>query len=475
MKNGLICNKRRNKRKTAILLFLFLCFTACKNESDIPDLKPYDPSLPVEITGFIPKTGGMGQRLVIYGNNFGNDTSIVNVFIGNKKAKLIGVNNDGLYCLVPAKAYNGNIEVHIGNGENPVVATSEEKFDYQRKMIVTTLCGYKDQYGQYETKDGPFSDCGGFYNPSWLVFDPKDPKKLYMEQNGGNVRLLNFRDSMVTTPITRGMGGWKYMRTIDFTPDGEYMVISNDVWDGTASISTSILSRKNGFKDPQVLTSGAQACTTAAFHPVNGELYFNSYVNGEFYRFDMEKYFNGTVDPKDYEELFKVQDRGWEYHILIHPTGNYAYIVVVNQHYILRTDYNWTTKRFMHPYVVCGEAYAWGWEDGVGSKVRLHGPYQGVFVKNPEYAGKEDEYDFYFTERWNHCIRLLTPEGKVTTFAGRGSSSVNPNPWGYIDGDLRLEARLDQPRGIAYDAENHVFYVGDTWNRRIRKIALEEE
>jgi len=107
--------------------------------------------------------------------------------------------------------------------------------------------------------------------------------------------------------------------------------------------------------------------------------------------------------------------------------------------------------------------------------VRLNTPYQGVFVKNEDYveAGKTDEYDFYFTEQYNHDIRILTPEGSVTTFAGRGSSSINPDPWGYVNGDLREEARFDQPTGIAYDEEEGAFYIGDKSNHRFRKIALE--
>lgn len=446
---------------------------SCKDDHDNPNEEAYDPSQPVVISDFIPKSGGAGQRLVLYGNNFGNDPSIVHLFIGGKKAIVIGVKSESLYCLVPEKAYDGNIEIHIGEGENPAIATAEEIFEYQRKMVVSTLCGYEDENGEYETKDGPFSDCGGFQNPSWLVFDPEDPQLLYMAQDGGNIRLLNFRDSTVSTPITRGMGNWDRLRTIDWTIDGQYMIISNDQG-GENDISTSILSRANNFKDPQVMTRYKQ-CNGASIHPVNGELYFNSYEKGQFYRYDMDRYFKGELGVKDYEELFKIQDNGWEFNIRIHPTGNYAYIVVINQHYILRTDYNWERKTFTSPYLVCGEARTSGWVDGVGSTVRLNKPYQGVFVKNPDYAGKDDEYDFYFTEQGNHDIRILTPEGKVTTFAGRGSSSLNSNPYGYIDGDLREEARFDQPKGLAYDEEHQVFYVGDAENRRVRKIALEDE
>jgi hypothetical protein len=456
---------------TMTLTALFL--GSCKDDQDNSGTKAYDPSQPVLISDFTPKSGGAGQRLVLYGENFGNDTSIIHLFIGGKEAIVIGANGESLYCLVPAKAYAGNIEIRIGKGENPAIADAEKVFDYQRKTIVSTLCGYENERGEYETKDGPFSDCGGFRNPSWLSYDPKNPQHLYIAQDGGDVRLLNFSDSTVSTPITRGMGNWDRMRTIDWTLDGDHMIIANDQG-GSDDISTSILSRAGNFKDPQALTRYRQ-CNGASIHPVNGELYFNSYEKGQFYRFDMARYFNGGLGVKDYDELFKIQDNGWEFNIRIHPTGNYAYIVVINQHYILRTDYNWTTKTFTQPYVVCGEARAGAWVDGVGAKARLGRPYQGVFVKNSAYAGKDDEYDFYFTEQDNHDIRILTPEGKVTTFAGRGSSSLNADPWGYVNGDLREEARFDQPKGLVYDEAHKIFYVGDAENHRIRKISQEGE
>ena len=253
------------------------------------------------------------------------------------------------------------------------------------------------------------------------------------------------------------------------------MIIAEDRG-GENDRATYRLSRDKDWQDREILTR-YKNCNGASVHPVNGELYFNSYEKGQFFRFDLNKYFEDGLGDKDYEQLFVVQDPGWEYKIFIHPTGNYAYIVVINKHYILRIDYNWEKERFNQPYLVCGKlSNNGGYQDGVGSSVRLNKPYQGVFVKNEDYseAGKNDQYDFYFTEQGNHDIRKLTPEGSVTTFAGRGSSSINPDPWGYVNGDLREEARFDQPTGIAYNEEEKAFYIGDKSNHRFRKIALEE-
>jgi hypothetical protein len=292
-----------------------------------------------------------------------------------------------------------------------------------------------------------------------------------MTFDGNNgLYLVNFEDSTVT----KKRSDFDRPRSIDFTIDNKYMIIAEDRG-GENDRATYRLSRDRDWQDMEILTRYRQS-NGASVHPVNGELYFNSYEKGQFFRFDLNKYFSEGLGDKDYETLFVVHDPQWEYKIFIHPTGNYAYIAVINQHYILRVDYNWERKQFNQPYLVCGQLRSAGYEDGVGSSVRLRNPYQGVFVKNPEYAasGKGDEYDFYFTDQHNHAIRKLTPEGAVTTFAGRGSSSINNDPYGYVDGDLRLEARFDRPSGIAYNEQEGAFYIGDQMNRRIRKIALEE-
>ncbi len=465
---------RAHKAIFWLAAMLILSFTGCNDDDSVEKVaEPYDPSQPVLVTSFTPETGGVGQRLVIYGENFGNDPDSIHVFIGGKEAIVIGVQGESLYCIVPEKAYSGEIEIYFG-GE--LLASADQAFDYQRKMVVSTLIGYKNERDDQGWVDGSFDEAVGFREPSFMKFDPLNPKHLYISyDNGPGIYLINFEDSTVTQHLTAAAGNWHRLRSIDFTKDGQYMIVSQDQGDQNG-ISTSIMSRANGFKDPQVLTTSKQ-CNGASIHPINGEMYFNSYAKGEFYRFDVmnSKPIVGEegLGPKDYETLFLVQDNGWEFNIQIHPSGKYAYIVVVNQHYILRTDYNEETKRFSSPYLICGEPRSAGWEDGVGSSVRLRNPYQGVFVKNPEYIGKEDEYDFYFTEQHNHDIRILTPEGKVTTFAGRGSSSINPDPWGYVDGDLRIEARFDRPTGLAYNEAEKAFYVNDQMNRRIRKIALE--
>lgn len=480
-----------------MLALIAFCFGSCKDDDNNTESKPFDPSQPVEITDFTPKEGGVGQRVIIYGKNFGNDPNIVNVSIGGKKAKVIGVGNDGLYILVPSKAYEGidlkgTIEVRIGDETNPAIGEASEKFTYQLKMVVSTLAGYKNDKGDQPWKDGKFKDpdyllmASGFKNPSWFKMDPKNPKNIWMVfDNADNTSvqdlyLINFEDST----IVKKKSGFDRPRAIDFTLDGEYMLIAEDRG-GENDRNVLRLSRSSGFQSQEIVTKYKQ-CNTVAIHPVTGDMYFNSFDKGQFYWFDIHKYFadggiaRGVKDANwgDYgKELFTILDPGWEYRIIIHPTGNYAYIVVVNKHYIMRTDYNWVTNRFNPPYMFSGSpSREAGYLDGVGTNTKYNTPYQGVFVYNEEYEkqGRLDHYDFYIADTHNHAIRKLTPDGELTTFAGRGSSSLNPDPWGYVDGDLREEARFDRPTGISYNEEEKVFYIGDWKNNRIRKIGLEE-
>lgn len=441
-----------------MLALVALCFASCK-DNDNGSKESYDPDKPFVITDFTPKEGGLGSRLILYGENFGNDISKIKVTVGGKNSKVVGVKGSSLYCVVPARAYEGDIQVSIINAEGGEVvnAQANEKFIYKKKMLVTSFLGttYANNT-KYDLKDGPFDDCGGFGGAVWLSFDPKNHNHLYLVGEQHPTRLIDFEKEYVSTVYS----GLSNVRTICWTLQGDSMIITNDQ-SNISNPNNYVLSRESGFKSINVLTYG-QNCNGAATHPVNGELYFNSWNAGQLFRYEFA--------AKETKPLFTIQDSGWEFNVQFHPSGNYAYIVVTNKSYILRSDYDWNTKSLTTPYIICGSQGADGWVDGVGKKARLNRPRQGAFMKNPAYEGRDDEYDFYFCDRENHCIRMLSPQGKVTTFAGRGSNGTS----GYNDGDLRQEARFNHPEGIIYDEERQCFFVGDRENRRIRKIGYEE-
>jgi hypothetical protein len=96
-----------------------------------------------------------------------------------------------------------------------------------------------------------------------------------------------------------------------------------------------------------------------------------------------------------------------------------------------------------------------GYVDGVGTKAQFEAP-NGIAV---------DTYgNVYVSEgnsNPNHRIRKITPDGLVTTFAGKGIS-------GYENG-LSSIAEFYGPGPMAFDGASNL-YVGDVINERIRKI-----
>ena len=295
---------KRNKPKRYSLLALMLtmlvgCFTACSDGDDNGGSDGYNPSKSVVITDFIPKKGGVGQKLVVYGNNFGNDTSLVKVKIGGKPATLINVNNEGLYCFVPQGAYKGNIEVTVGDEQqgNQQTATAADNFEYERKMVVGTLCGYRNERDDQGWRDGSFETVAGFRNDGVLRYDPLNHNHLYVCYDGGiGIQLIDLEKKQVTTPISSGAFPTNRLRSIDFTLDGQYMLVAVDRdREGNRSPSVYIIKRNadgtfDMNSDRQLLAAYKQ-CNGASVHPVNGELYFNSYENGQVFRLDLNKYY----------------------------------------------------------------------------------------------------------------------------------------------------------------------------------------
>ena len=100
-----------------------------------------------------------------------------------------------------------------------------------------------------------------------------------------------------------------------------------------------------------------------------------------------------------------------------------------------------------------GTAGANGSADGTGPAAQFAGPL-GLAVDG---AG-----NVYVADQPNQTIRLITPSGVVTTFAGLARGS------GYVDGSIGV-ARFNNPWDVAVDSSGNV-YVADRSNQALRKI-----
>ncbi len=112
-----------------------------------------------------------------------------------------------------------------------------------------------------------------------------------------------------------------------------------------------------------------------------------------------------------------------------------------------RILYRWLDGDF-HLLAGSGEGFA----DGRGAAAAFNTP-SGIAL--------DRHGNLYVADTGNHAIRRITPQGEVTTIAGSGRA-------GFADGSGRL-AQFNGPMGVAVGADDRI-YVADTWNDRIRII-----
>lgn len=494
----------------------------------------------------------------------GKDAVVVSV----RSTSLYAYVPSAAYDQIIGQTLTGSVEVSVTDGSTTQSTKAPGSFTYERKMVVGRLCGMSfDTYDHAVWQDGSFAnspdDVSGFKNDGVMQFSPYNHDQLFIvydqEPRFGvvahGIQLLDLKEKTVKTILPLSKFSNQRLRTIDFAvdpfmynedgtyawrldEDGNKTGYADAAWEATATPDQLkwrehlIISADNNNeqyransvyivdRDPNGdFSSGStvrqlanyRQCNGASLHPVNGELYFTSYTQGEVIRLDMDTYWH-TILPDSvggmgsnwspyvldnettatetkghgaFERLFTVQDTSWEFQVDIHPSGKYAYIVVINRSYILRTDYNEKTKRFSAPYRIAGDMSYRGFQDGVGLSALLRRPYQGTFVKNEEYEaeGKDDIYDFYFCDSENDAIRLLTPEGIVKTYAG-GSAATHADgeTYGNENGELRDFARFHRPTGLVNDVHRDaitgentlIFYILDTYNFSIRTITMEE-
>jgi sugar lactone lactonase YvrE len=92
--------------------------------------------------------------------------------------------------------------------------------------------------------------------------------------------------------------------------------------------------------------------------------------------------------------------------------------------------------------------------DGQGANARFKCPGGVVVAANG---------DIFVSDRYNHAIRVLTPQGAVRTLCGNGQA-------GFADAQ-GADARFNYPCGLALDAEENLL-VADSGNNAIRRVTM---
>ncbi len=91
-----------------------------------------------------------------------------------------------------------------------------------------------------------------------------------------------------------------------------------------------------------------------------------------------------------------------------------------------------------------------------------NGPASGALFYHPTGIARDVAGNLYVADFGNYVIRKISPDGQVTTLAGR------PGVKGAVNG-ARVTATFDSPVGLAVDSAGNL-YTADINNHLIRKI-----
>lgn len=470
----------------ALLLAVGFGTTSCSEDGGYQGPEPavpVDPSKPVVFKDFSPKEGSVRTLIFIEGSNFGTDLSKIEVLIGGISAPIIGSSGSKICVMAPRRSNRGDVVVTIKDRDDKVLKEHEfeELFDLHSALQVNTLAGKVDpQTNASSIIDGSFEEAE-FLNPWWLEMDIDEEgnKVLYLidSENLAALRKINLTTKEVSTVFMKGQAGVHQVKSMLFdTPTRDTLFLVDDNgrgnWNDRHQMPNMFFALRNeNFR--KVYPYLYAQTSYSAVSMKDGTIFYNTWTSSEVFK--AKQIWDEQAQMWDGKALFSVKANNANHVFMTrHPEDLYVYMTGFNG--IYRCAYDKVKKELVSSVLHVGDINGGsGYNDAPGSSARFNRPRQGVFVKNEDYVaqGKEDVYDFYVTDHNNNAIRKVTPEGEVSTFAGRGSVGTDGKVWGWIDGDARETARFREPTGICYDEEEEIFYVADRENKRIRTISVE--
>lgn len=438
----------------AIYLLLFICtlFYSCKESEEDGNGTPYNPEKPVVLDAFTPEVGGMATRVILSGQNLGNDPSLVKVYFNKKPAPVIGCDKGKLLVITPRQPGDEcSISVVIGKDSS----TFDTKYIYNTMTVVTTVVGQK---GTSEFKGGPFSEAT-FYRPVYLTVDGENNLFLAHHDKPACVALIDQQSNTVTqlfqtpdkpnAPSTDVFGkvivvpsdGNTYKDTYyEFDPDNQWAPRTRLI------LHPSAEEMANGIVDFNINLYKHSFAICA----YDGMVYTRSNRDGYLVKFDPKTRLGQSVVINGKKMVCNPSNTD-SYLVFDRETPTRLYVACSGQHCIYYFDILTGETG-----VYAGKSGQSGWRDGKKEDAQFNSPRQMVLDVNN---------DLVIADQNNHCIRRITSKGMVETVVGI------PGKAGYQDGNPE-DALFDQPWGLAID-KDYTIYVADVNNQCIRKLTIE--
>ncbi|MDR2473025.1 MAG: IPT/TIG domain-containing protein [Tannerella sp.] len=429
--------------------------TSCDdNNADITGKnKPYDPNKPIKCEAFTPLEGGMATKVILKGDNFGNDPEAVKVWFNKKQAPVVGCSDGHILVITPQRPGDTcSIAVVIGTDST----VFKQQYIYHTREVVSTLVG---QRGTTAFKAGTFGEAT-FVNPTYLTVDDEGNLFLAHQDNPNSVVMISQQNRTVTqllacpnkpnapsTDITGRVvvvpadGGGAYVDTyFEFDSDAQWTPRTRKILHPTAAdIASGMLDFNiNLYKH------------SFAICMLDSMVYARSNRDGYMLKFNPKTRQGTGISVNGVRQCNPLNS---DTYLVFDPVNkSRMYCASTSQHCIHYFDIITGETG-----VYAGKSGESGWKDGKLEDARFNGLRQMVL---------DNDGNLIVADVNNHCIRKITPEGIVSTIVGIAGKS------GYQDGSPD-DAQFNAPWGLCIDRRDGSIYIADRGNKCIRKLTIE--
>lgn len=447
MKKTLL-NLKSSITKVGLLVVLSSILHACQGDDDKISIIDHDPSKPVVLSSFMPMKGGVREKVLLDGENFGTDPSKIRVYFNHVRAAVISSNGHRLYALVPRLP--GEIcKVSVVVGQDSV--SYDETFAYHSTSNVSTITGN----GSQVFKEGTLAQAQVYAR--YLCVDNEQNLFASVRDGGsyGVVR-INERENIVSPLIMNSSNTTLNPNApaVDLTT-GILTVPHDGAKDGFFNFDPkegwAPKQRSMKFSPQDLSKITVNYKYTMAYSAYDG-CFYARYGDGSIVKMNATTY--------ESEVVYKTNE-GAGYGLIFDPRRPYIMYMTFHtnvtgyQNSVCTLDVRDPSapdafKKISTPLT------------GAGHR---DGPIETAQFNQPRQLAFDQDGNLFIADYGNHCIRMMSADGIVQTVVGQ------PGVAGMQDGG-RLEAQFKNPWGLAVGQDGTV-YISDYGNARIRKLTIE--
>jgi sugar lactone lactonase YvrE len=436
-----------------IAAILIVCFFASCSKKNNPDPNPTPPgpggSTSPKITSLDVQQGPYNAPVVITGVNFSATASDDVVSFNGKAAKITSATATQLKVLVPLGAGTGSVSVTVGSN-----TASGPVFTYKLSLLVTTIAG--------KASNSPYADGLGleatFIGPEGIAIDANN--NLYITDLGYHTIRKMTPDGIVSTLA----GNFVSTGETDGTGSSATFGVTHDVCVDSKG-NLYVLESGNLRKiTPAGVVTTVNGPGSPAGHVANLTLALSITIDKSDNLYITDGGIHNQIIKIDANGLVTVVAGSGARGAVDGPAGSATFnapagIAIDNAGNIFVTD-NQTLIRKITPAGVvstfAGGGTQYGLVNATGTNARFAQPLGLAFDKNG---------NLFVADMANNVIRMITPAGVVTTYAGSGI------PGTFADGPAST-AGFSQPKHICFDSAG-IMYVTNSGNNTIRKIGMQ--